>query len=768
MTRREGIRSSLLDIRVLHFGDAIASAVAGHRLALLGAEVVVSEPAGGCWLRTVPWSVGGGNALWDAWAGGLHSASADDEAALVEIADVVIATTATADQFDLDERHWESQLLVVIDDEECRGEFHAQASCGMISYLGSLDQPPVRAGFEAVGWAAGVVAVQSILAAIAGGRLARSGAIRIDAQRVAATLTSNQIISHSDPDEVIGFAAYQDQPPEHGFRAADAWLEITFFRDDGGWDEFCRALGCAHLAQDERYSTYPRRTNHKAAIAEELRPYLARHEAAELEKLVRSCGGLVARHVGVRQAATSDQSRANELASLPSSTASALTTASVSTTGIGDGAVDEPVVLNGPWALNGCRFRPGPAPGHWEHADSVREGWRPTDRVTLEQWSSPLKGTFVVDVTEGAQGPFAVSLLADLGASVVKVERPGGEFMRHLGPFRKGDALPFLALNHGRQLAAEVDLQEPEGTEVVRRLARTADLFVENWRHGTAERLGLGPVGMQALNGDLVYLSASGFGSRGPLAESGALDQISQAASGMWSLSGSEGGEAERYRGALLDYLSALVTVEAALIGLIYRARHGSAPTVEVSQLASALSVCQPEVLVPPERAIPLGSRSRYFAPSGAYQTSDNRWMAVEVLHPHQWERLKEILNCVELESPRFTTNRDRVEHGDKLHEVLSSHIASLPPSTWEGATSADGIVEVSRPLDVLLGDDGLLRRRGHVVQQWCRVGPVLRVPPPWEVSGHQDQSLGDVGPVLGAQTVAVKRLLGLPAGSVT
>ena len=364
----------------------------------------------------------------------------------------------------------------------------------------------------------------------------------------------------------------------------------------------------------------------------------------------------------------------------------------------------------------------------------------------------------IVDVTEGAQGPFAVSLLADLGAAVIKVERPGGEFMRRVGPFRKGEALPFLALNHGRAVAAEIDLGDRDERVYVQALARHADLFVENWRHGTADRLGLGPSELRAANSQLVYVAASGFGSQGPLAAAGALDQISQAASGMWSLSGPEGGTPERFRGALLDYLSALVTAEAALIGLIERHRTGRGALVEVSQLGSALSVCQPELLLPEADTAPQGTRSRFFAPSATYATGDGRWLVVEAQDEEQWEALRARLDAPELDDARFATNRLRVEHGDALHRVLIGHLAAGPARRWLGE-GAVGIAEVVRPLGAQLVAGGALRRSGHVVDQWCRVGPVLRVPPPWAlpVGGPP---LAPVGPSLGAQTAVLRWLL--------
>ena len=741
--------ATLLDLRVLEFGDAVGTAVAGQRLALLGADVVVAEPAGGCWLRTVPWSTTGSNPLWSVWGAGKRSASLDGLETLLDAADVVIAARSTNERLDLVGRRWDRQLLVVIDDASCPGELHAQAVSGMLSYIGSLNSAPVRVGFEVVGWASGVMASQAVLANSPDGRQIKEGVVRIDLLRVAATLISNQIISHSEPDDWIGFAAYQFQPPEHGFRVMDGYIEIIFFRDDGGWQSFCEDVGFLQGLEDARFSTYPLRTGNKAELTSLLEPFLITRSASHVEALVRSRGGLVAQRVTLSEAMASEQARANQLV------------AAVSVSGRGATQDHASVVLNSPWAVNGHRSTPGDPPNLWEHERAVCDEWiRPNEPLARVLSSVRLNDQFVIDVTEGAQGPFAVSLLADLGASVAKIERPGGEFMRRVGAFRDGEALPFLALNHGRDLSVELDLLSDEGRAVATRMALCADVFVENWRHGTARRLGLGPEQLMAENQSLVYVSASGFGSLGPLAQEGALDQISQAASGMWSLSGAEEGDAERFRGALLDYLSALVTTEAALVGLIYRTRYGSGPFVEVSQLASAFSVCLPETLLTPAAARPQGARSRYFAPSNVYETTDGEWLAVEVVDETQWKELRQCLKCDDLNDVRFETNRGRVEHFDEIDAVIGKKIRASSAKSWLGGRSGDAIVQVTRPLAVVLADEGILSRLGHVVRQNSRVGPVLRVLPPWHFLDEGPVVLADVGPPLGRQTRATRKFL--------
>lgn len=705
-------------------------AVAGLRLAYLGADVVICDPPGRS--RTDLAHPGAVPRRWSAWSGGkryAQPAEGDDFRRLLTGADVLLVGSVLTGQRDMASLMGDGALLVESDWEELPGELSAQAATGMLSYLGELGSEPVRIGWEAVTWAQGVLAAQAVLASCVSGRSVRGGRVRIPVMRTAATLISNQIIAHSSPDDWTGFAAYQWQDPEYGFRCSDGWLEIIFFRNDDAWKSFCGRIELPDLAADERFASYPARTNHKSELAAALEPALRRLPTAAVEELVEACGGMVAERRSLGRAVRDPQAEANGL--------------------IADG---DTLDLASPWSICGHRTSVAKldspsnldwhAPSHWRTGRSVAE-----ESLT----DLPLRGVTVADVTEGAQGPYAVSLLADLGATVVKVERPRGEFMRHVGPYRNGEALPFLALSHGRRLCWEVDLQSSSGRAAVAALAASCDVFVENWRPGTADRLGLGAEPLHRVNEKLVYVSASGFGSEGPMALKGALDQISQAASGLWSLSGALGGTPERFRGALLDYLSALVTTEGALVGLLARARKVPAVSIEVSQLSTALSTAQAELTLSPDRQQPRGSRSRHFCPSAAFRCSDGEWVVAEVTDDAAWSQIVADLDFPELAGPEFATNELRLEKEDLVYAQLEQRIMGQPSGHWNTAPRDKYLTLVVRPLADALRVDGILRERGHVVIEQSRVGEVFRVRPPWE--GPAYQQLSESGPALGRDT---------------
>jgi len=241
----------------------------------------------------------------------------------------------------------------------------------------------------------------------------------------------------------------------------------------------------------------------------------------------------------------------------------------------------------------------------------------------------PLDGLRVIDVTEGAQGPFAATLLGDLGAEVVKIERPGGEMMRRSGPFAGGLALPCLTICRGRVALLELDMKSADGMAVVQRLMASADVFIQNWKIGTDRRLGLDFAACAARNPRIVYVRSSGFGPRGPYAEEGSMDMLSQASCGMASLSGPEGGASERTRTPILDFVSAFSAAEAAMIGIAERDRTGEAQLVDSAQLSAGLDLLGPE-LASPEPPVLSGGRSRQYRFGEFCQTADGVWIAVE------------------------------------------------------------------------------------------------------------------------------------------
>ncbi|MDE2333560.1 MAG: CoA transferase [Rhodospirillales bacterium] len=351
----------------------------------------------------------------------------------------------------------------------------------------------------------------------------------------------------------------------------------------------------------------------------------------------------------------------------------------------------------------------------------------------------PLDGVRVVDVTEGAQGPFAATLLADLGAEVVKVERPGGELMRRSGPFAGGLALPCLTICRGRLALLEIDMKTAEGLAIVQRLVAASDVLIQNWKIGTDRRLGLDFETCAARNPRLVYVRSSGFGARGPFAAEGSMDMLSQAASGMASVSGPADGPSERTRTPVLDFVSAFSAAEAAMIGLAARDQSQSPQLVDSSQLAAGLDLLGPEIATAQAEPVgPSGGQSRQYAFGRFCPTADGTWLAVECVTQAQEAAL----------AAAFGGSLDAVAEG----------IASLTQAQASQLLAAAGVPhsDVVRHFDA-----GTIDRRPGNLQRYIdpRVGEIRYPEVPWIFSDTPVRAGAPAGRV-GRDNAALAALL--------
>lgn len=306
--------------------------------------------------------------------------------------------------------------------------------------------------------------------------------------------------------------------------------------------------------------------------------------------------------------------------------------------------------------------------------------------------TSALSGLKVIDCTHVIAGAYCSMLLADLGADVVKVEPLGGESDRAhaTSAFRAFDAA-----NRNKRAIA-VDVQKPEGAEVIRQLARSADVLVENFRPGVYDRLGLGYEALRAVNPRLVYCSISGFGHSGPYRDRGGFDLVAQAMSGIMSFTGEIGSARPVAAGVpISDVAAGCFGALGVLAALSHRHATGLGQKVEASLLESALSFALWETALyfaTGEVAAPRGSRHRLAAPYEALKTADG-YMAVGVTSQRLWIRFCAALEAADLEvEPRFATPAARVAHRDALQERLEAILAGRPTADWLRRLLARGV----------------------------------------------------------------------------
>jgi crotonobetainyl-CoA:carnitine CoA-transferase CaiB-like acyl-CoA transferase len=301
--------------------------------------------------------------------------------------------------------------------------------------------------------------------------------------------------------------------------------------------------------------------------------------------------------------------------------------------------------------------------------------------------SGPLRGIRVLDLSAFAVGPWAGALLAAMGADVVKVEPPYGDHIRNVRPTKRGEPTTYTVSNLGKR-SVLLDLKDPDAKQAALQLAAVADVVVENTRAGAMARLGLHFEAVAEVNPRIVYCSSSSFGSEGPMAPVGSTDPQGQAFSGFVSINGADGGDPEFLRySAAIDLSTSTYLLQACLVGLHWRNRNGRGCHVTTSQFEGALAIqitASAGYLATGQVPTPMGTGNPAFAPSGAFQCRDGRYLAVSAPSQDAWVELCAAIDRRELMADeRYATNSDRVRARLDLVDELSSAFAAKDLAWW-------------------------------------------------------------------------------------
>ena len=304
-----------------------------------------------------------------------------------------------------------------------------------------------------------------------------------------------------------------------------------------------------------------------------------------------------------------------------------------------------------------------------------------------------LGGLRILDFSRVLAGPFATMMLADLGATVTKIERPGvGDETRSWGPpfDERGQATYFQAVNRNKH-SVLLDLGAERGRERARELARASDVIVENFRPGVMDRLGLGYETLRAENPGLVYCSITGFGA-GAGAELPGYDLLVQALGGLMSITGTPAGEPQKVGVALVDVLAGLFASVGILAALRHRDRSGEGQRVEVDLLSSLLAALVNQgsaytiAGVVPTR---LGNAHPSISPYELYRTGAGE-LVLAIGNDRQFAALCDVIEAPELAAdPRFAGNSERVANRVALGAELRARLAARPAAEWAGALTA-------------------------------------------------------------------------------
>ena len=390
----------------------------------------------------------------------------------------------------------------------------------------------------------------------------------------------------------------------------------------------------------------------------------------------------------------------------------------------------------------------------------------------------PLHGYTVLELATMVSGPLATQLLGDQGADVIKIEDPaGGDLMRHLGPKRGGMTAIFTTVNRNKRSLA-LDLKTPDGFRVLEHLVEGADVFVQNFRPGVAERMGLGYDAMKALRRDLIYVSISGFGESGPYAKKRVYDPLVQALSGLAAIQGDASGRPRMLRLIVPDKLTAVTAAQAISAALFARERTGRGQHVRLSMLDAMVSFLWHEGMAGYTWVGEETERARaQLAQDLVFETADGFMTAGTVADP-EWQGFCRAAGRPEWQDdPRFATTAARVVHVEERLARMQEVLRGATTAEWLARLDAEGV-----PCAPILSRGELLTHPQLLANELIEesvhphAGPMrqprpaarfdvtpaaIRRPAPL-LGEHSDEVLGELG--LGADAIAALRREGVVA----
>jgi crotonobetainyl-CoA:carnitine CoA-transferase CaiB-like acyl-CoA transferase len=380
----------------------------------------------------------------------------------------------------------------------------------------------------------------------------------------------------------------------------------------------------------------------------------------------------------------------------------------------------------------------------------------------------PLDGFRVIDVTQMISGPVATMLLGDQGADVIKIEPPGtGDFVRSYGGKRAG-LPPMFATTNRNKRSVVINLKDARGVALLKRLVETADVFVQNFRPGTAERMGMGEAALRAVRADIIYMSISGFGESGPYADQPVYDPIIQALSGLASIQTDETGRPRLVRTIVPDKLTGITAAQAITAALLARARTGSGQHVRLAMLDATVSFLWPEgmarytwVDAEEDDTRPARTRDLIFATQDGYITCS-------AMSDADWRGLTRALGHPEwLDDPRFSSVARRERFADERLTMTAEVLQTRTSADWLRRLRAANVpcAPVLRRED-LLTDPQIAANQLIVESEHPHAGPMRQTRPAARFE-HTPADQRRPAPLLGEHTDEVLREIGLSAAEI-
>lgn len=308
----------------------------------------------------------------------------------------------------------------------------------------------------------------------------------------------------------------------------------------------------------------------------------------------------------------------------------------------------------------------------------------------------PLAGMKVIELAHIMAGPVCGLMLADMGADVIKVEKPDGDDSRRFVPPQiEGESAAYMMMNRNKRGIA-LNLKDPQAKEALHRLLESADVVIENYRMGTMERLGLGYEDLRKINPRLIYCEISGFGRTGPYAQRGGFDLIAQGMSGLMSITGEGPGRPPVKTGAPVSDITAGILAAMGVSAAYARAlQTGIGQKVDTSLFEAGITQTYWQSAIAFATGVapgPMGSAHPLNGPYQAFQTADG-WINIGAANQRNWLRFLDVIGAPELnDDPRFASNYDRMQHLEVLAEVLTTDLRKQPTAVWLERMEAAGL----------------------------------------------------------------------------
>ncbi|MGW9331420.1 CaiB/BaiF CoA transferase family protein [Bosea sp. NPDC055594] len=383
----------------------------------------------------------------------------------------------------------------------------------------------------------------------------------------------------------------------------------------------------------------------------------------------------------------------------------------------------------------------------------------------------PLSGMKVLDLSQIMAGPYCTMVLADLGAEVIKVEKPvTGDDSREMGPYVNGESSCFAHINRNKQ-GVSLNLKDPETREILYDMVRWADVVVENYRVGVTKSLGVDYETLSAINPRLIYCSISGYGQTGPYSRKGGFDLVAQGLTGIMSMTGEPGGRPLKSGIAIYDVGAGLTAAYSIMAAYVHQIRSGEGQQIDISLAECGLPWFVWEAaayFAEGTVAQPTGSRHRVSAPYQALRTGDG-FIVIGAANQRTWEKLcRDVIGRPDLiDDPRFLTNMDRMTNIEALEPLLEEAFASADAATW--ITRCEAASVPCGPINDF-GDamnDPHYLARGMVEQiEHPKLGAMKMIGIPTKFS-KTPGAIRKAAPLLGEDTDLVLRNFGVPEDQI-